>query len=167
MRFLTNTDARRWSDRAFWAGKKPWTGFRRQEFSIEKLDAGLKTQIARVLAKNLLSIDNHECLLTLTEWGVWESAECMPLAEKYRLSLGCTDPIIDVPGHCFDPSEQDLLFALLAMVLYFIWGCECVSVAGGWAIRISHDEYLEVITAKRGTSDEVLAELRGLGLKKL
>ncbi len=167
MRFVTAEEARSWSDSNFWGSKKPSFDFERQRVSIKGLDSGHKTEIARRLAYNLLSRNDQQCMVTLTERSRSPLSECLPLAERFRMALGASESIATSPGHSFDEGEADLLFALLAIVLYFSWGCECVSSDSGWSIRISSDDSLEVVTAEPGSSDEVLAVLCDTGLANL
>ncbi len=163
---MTENEARSWSNSMFWVHRKPLLGFQRKRFALGELDSGHKTAIARCLAAHLLSREGQKCVVLVTEWGIWPSSECMPLSDRYRASLGCDAPIIDQPGHCFETADQDLLFALLSMILYFIWGCECVSTDANWAVRISHDEFLEVLTSKRGSAQDVVDQLIALSLRE-
>jgi hypothetical protein len=94
---------------------------------------------------------------------VWPSAECLPLAAQFRKALGTTEPLISLPGHMFDDSERDLLFALLAQVLYFSWGCRCCCPQLDWAVVFSHDDYFDVIVARRHAADELISALRRAG----
>jgi hypothetical protein len=56
------------------------------------------------------------------------------------------------PCHILAPCDEDSAFALLSMVLYFIWGAVFAS-SSGEVIRISHDEYVEVYSKDLAESE--------------
>lgn len=104
-------------------------------------DSGRKTAIAKALGHRLSKLD--ESILWIDEWGIWPDCENWPLFEGYRRSLGERRLLDDSPGHIFVPSDEDTVFSLLSMVLYFSWGAVFAS-SSGEAIRISHDEWVDV-----------------------
>jgi hypothetical protein len=104
-------------------------------------DSGRKTAIAQALSGRLSEFD--ESILWIDEWGISSSSENWPLFYGYRRSLGETRSLEEAPGHIFTPSDGDAAFALLSMVLYFRLGAVFAS-SSGEAIRISHDEWIDV-----------------------
>jgi hypothetical protein len=163
MRFLTQQESEAWWNTEFQPPFLSKLGLLRRRFWIRDADSESKTILARVIAHQLLHTEGQVCLVQLTEWGVWPNAECLPLAMQFRKALGTTEPLMSLPGHLFDDSERDLLFALLAQVHYFSWGCRCCCPQLGWAVVFSHDDYFDVIIARRHAADELIRELEGVG----
>ena len=92
-----------------------------------------------------------ECLLWVTQWGVWPSGEDWP---RYYAARGRRDmrlSLRDAPGHWFGQGEKADLLEFFTMVLEFAWDAYVLpvhAVSGtGVRVEISHDEWLEVQSA--------------------
>jgi hypothetical protein len=58
--------------------------------------------------------------------------------------LGETSGLTEKPGHLFFHQDIADVASLVAAVLCFSWGAWLVRASGSVAIRISHDEYVDV-----------------------
>ncbi|MHB1131520.1 MAG: hypothetical protein ACYC4L_03945 [Chloroflexota bacterium] len=145
-RALTNSDGR----------SLPSAFARQATFSIPH-DSGAKTSIARELAYRFAQSDEvSESILWIDEYMIWPSAENWHLFDSYRRSLGEGRPLWERPGHLLAPSDADTMFALLSMVLYFVWGAVLASSSGEMLVRISHDEWMDVFGKQVAPSDDDL-----------
>ena len=66
----------------------------------------------------------------------------MTLFDGYRASLGENRSLMDAPGHGFGEDDSDEVESVLDLALYFFWAATLF--AGTTAVRVSHDEWLEV-----------------------
>lgn len=104
-------------------------------------DVGRRTALGRALATFVE--DTTAGLLWITEWGVFPSAENMPLFDGYRRSLGETRPLHEAPAHLFDRNDRQEVVCLLDLALYFFWDASIFD-DDRLCIRLSHDEYVTV-----------------------
>ncbi len=116
--------------------------FRRSMSYLLPADTGKKTHLARVLISSLHP--NAEGLLWISGYGVWPSCENMDLFEGYRKSLGEDRPVREAPFHVFSKSESREVESLLALALYFYWDAVLLDGPRNAAVRVSHDEYVEL-----------------------
>ena len=91
----------------------------------------------------------EECLVLITEWGVWPSGEDWPAFYAWRGALGERRSIEVASGHRFDHDEADLLLQLLTMITQNAWDADILWSKDGRATgtrgKISHDEWYEVL----------------------
>ncbi len=92
-----------------------------------------------------------EALLLLKDYDIW-GVPChhMNLFYGYRCYLGEPPPprpsaddyrmIRDKPGHILASGDQEIAHSLIALTLYFMWGCVFVTDEKKWLFEISHDE---------------------------
>lgn len=145
MKFVDRVDSIQWlSSRGLSDGEGNVLSskFAKKAWYLVPEDSGAKTIIARALALQFKQFG--EGLLWIDEYLVWPSAENWPLFDGYRRSLGEGRPLWERQGHIFTPSDNDALFALLSMTLYFVMGAKLAPSSGELLIRISHDEYIDV-----------------------
>ena len=77
--------------------------------------SGREGAAARDLIAALGSWD--ECLVWITEWGVWPSGEDWPGFYTWRGALGEGRSLDVAPGHRFDNHEGPLLAQLLELIM--------------------------------------------------
>jgi len=89
-----------------------------------------------------------ECVVWVTEWGVWESGEDWPRFYAWRGAHGERRSLDAVPGHLFHAGESAELEGMLAQVMENGWDATVLPSHGGVAtdrrIVISHDEWIDV-----------------------
>ncbi len=108
-------------------------------------DSGKKTALSRAVLS--LFGGEQECLLWITEFGVWPPCEDMFLFDVFRKFLGESEPLQVKPGHVFSSGDLNQVASLLGMTLYFVWGGLIASSRGGVFVEISHDEMMDVTVA--------------------
>ena len=107
------------------------------EFSIPR-DAGQRVALAKHQMERL-AIDTS-CLVWLDDWSVWPSAQWHHLFERFRLSYGCKDHLIDRPAHIIDKAEVDAAVSIAVYAILMLWDCYVITDRGSW-LYYSHDEY--------------------------
>jgi hypothetical protein len=105
-------------------------------------DSGRKNYISKEISNFKYG---KECLLYINEYGIWPSSENMDLFNGYRKSIGINESLPEKPAHLINASENKELYCLLCMVLYFCWGAFLIPENTNEIIRVSHDEYIEVL----------------------
>lgn len=103
-------------------------------------DAHARTTLARSIVRAVSTSGGG--LLWITAWGIFPSAQNMTLFDGYRASLGENRSLMDAPGHGFGEDDSDEVESVLDLALYFFW--DATLFAGTTAVRVSHDEWLEV-----------------------
>ncbi|MGO8752489.1 MAG: hypothetical protein ACLQNE_41650 [Thermoguttaceae bacterium] len=85
-----------------------------------------------------LAIDSS-CLVWLDDWSVWPSGQWHHLLERFRLSYGCQEHLIDKPAHIIDKAEVDAAVSIAIYAILMLWDCYVVADSGSW-VYYSHDE---------------------------
>lgn len=119
-------------------------------------DSGKKTALSRIVLS--LFETGGECLIWITEYGIWPSCEDRGLFNGFRRALGEYREIQEAAGHVFGPRDVQQVASLLAMVLYFNWGAIVASSSGDLVVEISHDEVMNVVMGEEAgmkTFDEI------------
>jgi hypothetical protein len=88
----------------------------------------------------------RECLLWVTEWGVWPSSENLHLFYRLRESYGERRHLHDAPGHSFLGHENADLATYIQVALQFGWGFYLVTSPSYQSAFVSHDEYVKFYT---------------------
>jgi hypothetical protein len=101
-----------------------------------------KVHLAQTFAAWLGS--NDDCLLWITEYGIWPSFENRHLFRRVRLSYGEQREIQDAPGHLFSVREYEDLVSYLDLALTFGWGGYLVASPLSRLMFISHDAWLKI-----------------------
>lgn len=120
-------------------------------------DSGKKTALSRIVLS--LFEAGGECLLWITEYGIWPSCEDRVLFDGFRRSIGEDREIQEAAGHVFGPNDIRQVASLLAMVLFFNWGGVVVSSRGDLVVEISHDEVMDVVMSKAAPYVKMLSEI--------
>lgn len=93
-----------------------------------------------------------ECLLWVTKWGVWPSAEDWPRYYALRARHGQRLSIDDAPGHLARPADAAEFSELLLQVLEQGWDAVLLPARGGRVVplrvAVSHDGWAEVHAAE-------------------
>jgi hypothetical protein len=92
-----------------------------------------------------------ECLLWVTQVGVWPSSEDWPTYYRMRGDRGERRSIEVAPGHLFDGGETDLLVEFLAAAMESGWDAFVLPVGerpSHVRVQVSHDEWIEVQSAR-------------------
>ena len=98
---------------------------------------------AQFIEKTLQPRDN--CLLWITEWGIWRSSENLHLYYKLRQAYGDNRLLEKAPGHIFQKFESSDLTTFLELSMLFGWGGYLLPTEGYSRGFISHDEWAELI----------------------
>lgn len=89
-----------------------------------------------------------ECLLWVTQWGVWPSSENWPAYYQARGAQGERRSLEVAPGHLFAASETGLLKHFVRLVLENAWDAHVLASRDGKRIGtqvvVSHDEWVEI-----------------------
>ncbi len=122
-------------------------------------DSGKKNYISKQLSK----LDfGKKYLLYINEYNIWPSSENMDLFIGYRKFIGINGMLSESPGHLLQFSEKSELYCMLCMILYFYWGALLISEDVGKIIRISHDEYIEIMIKNSLTDNAFLSDFKAI-----
>lgn len=92
-----------------------------------------------------------ECLLWITQWGIWPSSEDWPRYYALRGQHGMRLSIEDAPGHLLSPGNSELAADLLLQVLSNGWDAELFPAQGGHVlpvrVHVSHDGWVRLDSA--------------------
>jgi hypothetical protein len=100
-------------------------------------DAGKRTALVKDQMSRL-AIDNS-CLVWLDDWNVWPSGQWHHLFERFRLSYGCPNPLIEKPAHIVEKTEFDAAVSIAVYAVLMLWDCYVITDSGAW-VYYSHDE---------------------------
>jgi hypothetical protein len=93
-----------------------------------------------------------ECLVWITEVGVWASSEDWPRFYTWRGTHGEKRSVEAAPGHVFQAGEMEDLEELLTQILESGWDATVIPATGGMVLRrrivTSHDEWIDVRSAE-------------------
>lgn len=98
--------------------------------------------VARVAVRTLTASD--ECLVWITQWGIWPSTEDWPRFYAWRGQHGMHRSLEDSPGHHFAAADRTELEALLTLILESAWDATLLVAHSDFRIVVSHDEWIEV-----------------------
>jgi hypothetical protein len=111
--------------------------------------SGRETAVAAACVRALGHWD--ECLLWVTQVGVWASTEDWPRYYQARGAHGERRSIEAAPGHWFGAEERTVLTEFLTMVLENGWDAHLLPARAGVSTdaraHVSHDEWVELHTA--------------------
>ncbi|NIM47953.1 MAG: hypothetical protein GTO22_01600 [Gemmatimonadales bacterium] len=113
--------------------------------------SGKEGVVARSCAQTLTPWS--ECLLWVTEWGVWGSTEDWPQYYAVRGRLGEKRSLEKAPGHLFESEEGELLEEFLTQVLQNGWDAHLLpadAFTAGRRIYCSHDGWTELRARESG-----------------
>lgn len=149
MRFLSEAQIYQWHDRL-----KITLNERKSRFALLEdgweVCAGpmcMETNRASVFTTCLCGGlgDWHECLLWISDWGVWPSSQHMPLYTRLRRSFGDEEHLHTAPGHLFKFEEKDDLISFVYLCVVFGWDFSLTTNTDQARIFGSHDEFVEAM----------------------
>jgi hypothetical protein len=124
----------------------PTLSERARVFYAEGQRSGREPAFAAAVVRALGAWD--QCLVWLTEWGVWASGEDWPRFYAWRGALGERRSLEAAPGHLFRGEEAPELEELLTQIMENGWDATLLPSHGGAAtdrrVVISHDEWVDV-----------------------
>lgn len=106
------------------------------EFQIP-IDAGARTALVKEQMNILLT--GQACLVWLNDWIVWPSGQWQHLFDRFRLSYGCSDSLIDKPAHIIEKPEYAAAISIAVYAVLMLWDCYIITDNGNW-VYYSHDE---------------------------
>lgn len=121
-------------------------------------DSGRKSALANCIVRLFTSAS--EICMFVHEYGVFPSCEIRDLFDGYRNHLGEERTLEEAPGHIFSKDELREFVSLLSCVLYFSWGCHIISQDNGVYLKVSHDEYFDVMTNERKNCEAIKSVLK-------
>jgi len=124
----------------------PTLGQHARLFYAEGTRSGREPAVAAAAVRALGAWD--ECLLWVTEWGVWPSTEDWPQFYSWRGGHSERRSLEAAPGHLFGAGEARELETLLRFVLENGWDATALPALGGTAtdrrVVTSHDEWIDM-----------------------
>lgn len=104
-----------------------------------KIPADAGQRVAQ-LTQTFQAFAGSDLLVWITEWSVWASGERMHIFDRFRLSYGVSEPLIEKPGHLFRDTEFDDALSVTTLAILFLWDCFVLTRNGRPALWLSHDE---------------------------
>ena len=116
------------------------------------------------LAKFLISCLGpfRNCLLSVTEFGIWPSSENSHLYYRLRSSYGDNRLIGEAPGLYFLDYEAVDLTTFVDLIIQFGWGAHLVSVPSSPSIFIAHDGWARIETKE--AQKNIIEKIEPLGV---
>jgi hypothetical protein len=105
--------------------------------------------IAETISKGL------DCLLWITERGIWGSSENTHLYYRLRQSYRDLRLIHDAPGHLFMKHEVEDLASFLQIAMLNGWGGYVLNESDYVNAFFSHDEFIDFYTHDKPVIDEI------------
>jgi hypothetical protein len=102
------------------------------------------TWLSAFLAESLQDFDN--CLLWVTQWGVWPSSENQHLFYRLREAYSERRLLPDAPAHLFLGYERADLTTFIELAPLFGWDFYLLPNTAQARAFVSHDEFLEFRT---------------------
>jgi hypothetical protein len=96
---------------------------------------GLVDQAMKIFA------NEHQFLVWFDDWAVWPSGQRMHVFDRFRLSYGITQRLIDSPGHLFDETEIEDAVSFVTLAVLFLWDCHIVVPDQRKQLYFSHDGF--------------------------
>ncbi len=143
MRVLTEAECHRWCrDHGLALDERERPSLFRNAAAVEKFtipsDSGARVALVRAQLDRFK--DCSSILVWLDAWGVFPSGERMHVFERFRLSYGVKDHLIDKRGHEFGPGEFEDLTSMVTLAVLFLWDCFVLTPSGKPALCFTHDE---------------------------
>jgi hypothetical protein len=102
-------------------------------------DAGRRVYLAGTCMSGFS--DEPGLLVWFHDWSVWPSGERMHIFDRFRLSYGDTEWLIDRPARIFEQSEFEDAVSYVTLAVLFLWDCYVVTPGRTKFLFFSHDEY--------------------------
>ena len=109
----------------------------------------------------------ESCLLWVTDWGIFCSAENLHLYYKLRQAYGDHRLLHEAPGHLFLKFESDDLVTFIELSMLSGWDAYLLPTVGyAWGF-ISHHEEVELVFQTPEPVEQSKAELSKAGIELL
>ena len=86
----------------------------------------------------------EDCLLWVTDWGIFPSNENLHAYYRIRQSYGDLRLLDEAPGHFCLSYERPEVVTLIQLCILFGWDVHLIPFAGFGRAFVSHDEYAEL-----------------------
>jgi len=163
MRCLGKIDSKRWCEAHYSADDLRHSAAFGQKYSVRAPISGMNWSwlhwFGGFLASNLEPFE--ECLLLVTQWGVWPSSENLHLFHRMRESYGENRPIEDAPGHLFMKHERADLVTFIELALLSGWDFYLLPMPICRTAFVSHDEFVELQMNNLGDAKQAAQALPG------
>lgn len=118
-----------------------------------EVDVEFAARLERALAPR------DECLLWVTQTGIYRSSENLHLYYRLRQSYGDTRQLHEAPGHVFHRYESADLISFLQLGILCAWDMHVIPSEGYARAFVSHDEFVDFAAdeANPGLVDEFAA----------
>jgi hypothetical protein len=103
--------------------------------------------------------DDRRWLLWLRDWGIWHSEEYPEVWQEIREGHGEERPIIDAPGHLFEPHEKPLAEGMARLTMLFGWDAFLFSEPLSHCVFMSNDNALDVFAGSLDALEELSREV--------
>ena len=132
--------------------------------TTHRLRGGISTAFSKLLSlarhlESLVYIDS-QCLVWVTGWGIFGSAENLQLFYRYRQSYGNNLLLAAAPGHVCLSYERAEVATLVWLSMLQGWDVHVFSDIGSTSVFISHDQWFEVGFTEFDACREKAEELR-------
>lgn len=102
---------------------------------------------------------HQQCLLWITDWGIWESSENWHLYYRLRQGYGDFQLIEEAPGHLFQDYETPDLITFLEVGVISGWDMHLCPTNGYGRAFISHDGWIDFALKDSPAIREISMEL--------
>jgi hypothetical protein len=96
-----------------------------------------------VLAKRAMKAFAEESavLVWFDDWAVWQAGQRMHIFDRFRMSYGETQRIIDAPAQFFLQTEIEDAISFVIVAVLFLWDCYVLCPNRNKFLFFSHDEH--------------------------
>ena len=98
--------------------------------------------VARQIERSLYL--SSQCLVWVTESGIFDSAENLQLFYRYRQSYGSSKLLVDAPGHLCLSYERPEIVSLVWLCMLQGWDAHIIPDLGSTSAFVSHDQWFEL-----------------------
>jgi hypothetical protein len=102
----------------------------------------------------------EECLLWVTQYGVWPSTENMHLFDRLRYSYGEKRPLDDAPGQVFLTDDLADLCSFIQICLLCLWDFHLIANPSQTRVFVSHDEFVHLFVKDESIFKSMQDELK-------
>jgi hypothetical protein len=146
-------------DKYLWSSG--WQNVEKQTFYLPTSAAG-QTLVARTLSNVALS--TGESWLQITHWTNDYDAN-QDLFYGYRRAHGDNRTLAEASVYRFSKSEEEMLFSVLCLVLYFNWDARLFDAGRTFFVRVDNDGFLDYETRSDAFKSAAAIEFPLMGLR--
>ncbi len=143
MKAIDCAEAQTWcTARGFSLGESGLPVFRSadglEKFAIPR-DAGNRVALVRAEMKRFE--EEEEICIWLDDWGVWQSGQWWHIFERFRLSFGINESLVQRPCHVVQKAELDTAVSIVVFTVLMLADCHVLGSSGRAYTFFSHDEW--------------------------